>query len=203
MAGIGGTSRGECGYIGLYNCDVQAYGGMYGSGIGAGDAGTCNSICIGPGIIRVEATHGDGGIDAIGRGTTGSTLTSGEPDIHPSLVDDKGDPTRTIASASAADPLAAYKAWAKANGVSGEWNSVDSYGIANVFRYVFNKPTGDFAILDISFNEYGYVVIFTRPLVNGDGFTLAIVASANPDGTGIVVEHGLDPSSVTVIGETP
>lgn len=156
----------------------------------------------GPGITRVEATHGTGAADAIGCGANG-TLTSREPDIHPSLFDDEGDPTRTITSASGVDPLAAYKAWANTNGVSGAWDYVDANGIANVFRYAFDKPTGDFTILDIAFDEYGYAVVFTPPVVNAAGFGLLIVASDNADGTGIVVEHDVNPSGVTVIGETP
>ena len=112
--------------------------------------------------------------------------------------------TRTITPLSAMDPLAAYKAWATANGVTGDWDAVDAYGIANVFRYAFNLPTGDFDILGITFDEYGYAVVLTQPIVNvDDTFVFTIVASDNPDGVGAVVEHPLDPSGVTVIGETP
>jgi len=198
-AGIGSGYNAACGDISITGGSVAATGGENAAGIGTGRKGTCNSIYIGPGITRVEATRGTGAIYTIGIGASG---TCGTPEIDSSLLDDNGDPTRTITSASAADPLAAYKAWATANGVSGAWDYVDANGIANVFRYAFNRPTGAFPMItDITF-ENGYAVIVTQMPEATSGFVFTIVASANPDGTGAEVEHALDPSGVTVIGET-
>ena len=98
-----------------------------------------------------------------------------------------------------------YAAWATANGVSGAWDAVDANGIANVFRYAFNKPTGAFSepvLLDITFNEQGKAVILTPPLVNSAGFTFTIGASDNVDGTGNAASYPLNASGETVIDET-
>ena len=98
-----------------------------------------------------------------------------------------------------------YDSWATENGVSGEWNAVDASGVANVFRYAFNKPSGAFTdpvLLDIAFNEQGKAVILTPPLVNTDGFTFTIEASDNVGGTGNAASYPLDASGETVIDET-
>ena len=55
-----------------------------------------------------------------------------------------------------ADP---YAAWAAENGIAGAWNEMDEGGIYNVFRYLFDEPTGDIRIIDISFDAEGNVVI--------------------------------------------
>ena len=98
-----------------------------------------------------------------------------------------------------------YAAWATANGVSGDWDDVDASGVANVFRYAFNKPTGAFidpVLIDITFNAQGKAVILTPPLVNTDGFTFTIEASDNVGGTGNAASYPLDASGETVIDET-
>ena len=41
----------------------------------------------------------------------------------------------------------------------------DALGIHNVFRYAFGKPTGDFALLGITFNNDGKAVVVTPPLL--------------------------------------
>ena len=89
--------------------------------------------------------------------------------------------------------------------MSGAWNDTDANGVANVFRYAFNKPTGAFTdpvLLDIAFNEQGKAVILTPPLVNTDGFTFTIGASDNVDGTGNAASYPLNASGETVIDET-
>ena len=74
--------------------------------------------------------------------------------------------------------------------------------IHNVFRYAFNVPTGDFALLGIAFNDDGKAVILTPPLVNTSGFTFSVVVSDNVNGTGNVATYDLQPSGETVINET-
>jgi hypothetical protein len=86
--------------------------------------------------------------------------------------------------------------------LTGGWSAVDANGIANVFRYVFNKATGDFAvILGIEFNAEGKAVIKTPPVVNESGFTLNIKASDDLDGTGNTATYGLNPTGETLIDE--
>ena len=89
--------------------------------------------------------------------------------------------------------------------MSGAWDEVDANGVANVFRYAFDKPTGAFTepvLLDIAFNEQGKAVILTPPLVNTDGFTFTIEATDNVDGTGNAASYPLNASGETVIDET-
>ena len=106
-----------------------------------------------------------------------------------------GDETVTGAFPSA------YDLWAAANGL-GAWNATDASGIHNVFRYAFGKPTDDFVLLGISFNDDGKVVILTPPLVNGDDFAFSVVVSDNVNGTENVAVYDLQPSGETVINET-
>ena len=95
-----------------------------------------------------------------------------------------------------------YENWAAANGVAGAWDATDASGIHNVFRYLFNVPTGDFALLGIAFNDDGKAVILTPPLVNTSGFTFSVVVSDNVNGTGNSATYDLDASGETVINET-
>ncbi len=98
-----------------------------------------------------------------------------------------------------------YEVWASANGLSGAWDAVDANGVANVFRYVFDVPDGDFteeAMLDITFDENGKAVVKTPELVNGSGvFSITVIASDNADGTGNVVYYPLDGDGTTTINE--
>lgn len=207
-AGIGGGWEIPCGNITIEGGTINATGGGNAAGIGSGggDGYGWGTITIRQGITRVVATAGQYAPEPIGRGYSAPSSgdNSGEVILDGEFDDEMDGLTRTIIPHSAMDPLAAYKAWATANGVTGDWDAVDAYGIANVFRYAFNLPTGDFDILGITFDEYGYAVVLTQPIVNvDDTFVFTIVASDNPDGVGAVVEHPLDPSGVTVIGETP
>ena len=79
-------------------------------------------------------------------------------------------------------------------------------GVANVFRYAFDKP-GDFgatSMLDIGFGADDMAVVKTPPVVNSAGFTYQVLASDNPafDASGNVTAYDLDPSGATVIPET-
>ena len=96
-----------------------------------------------------------------------------------------------------------YSSWAAANGLSGAWDEKDANGICNVFRYVFNKPAGDFSetpLIGISFVD-GKPVIKTPVVVNTTGFTLSVMASDMADGTGNVTNYKLNASGETKIEE--
>ena len=96
-----------------------------------------------------------------------------------------------------------YSSWAAANGLSGAWDAKDASGIYNVFRYVFDKPVGDFSetpLMGISFVD-GKPVIKTPEIVNSSGFTLSVVASDFVDGTGNVMKYTLSASGETRIEE--
>ena len=89
------------------------------------------------------------------------------------------------------------------------WDARDANGVANVFRYAFDKGDDEnFAediIIGFEADETGRVAIQTLPVVNGKGiFTFTIVASDNADGTGNVIEYPLsvdDPEGITIIEE--
>ena len=101
-----------------------------------------------------------------------------------------------------ADP---YLAWAAANGITGAWNEKDASGIYYVFRYAFNKPTGDFRdkpLIDIGFDSDGKVIVKTPPVVNSDGFTYSVVASDDVAGTDNAKPYILSTSGETKINET-
>ena len=211
-AGIGSSMGGSCTGVEIEGGTVSAEGGGYGAGIGAGHSNgsghpaSCGYITISSGIACVTATRGSGSDsvepEPIGHGAGYSTC--GTPTVDPSLTDTTSldGNTRTITSGGSSS---GYTAWATANGVTGAWNATDANGIANVFRYAFNKPTGAFTepvLLDITFNAAGKAVIKTPPLVNTTGFTFTIVASDNLDGTGTTASYGLNASGETTIDET-
>ena len=63
--------------------------------------------------------------------------------------------------------------WSYMNGVAGAWNTADADGIANVFRYAFDMPSGTFSpITNITFNAEGKAVIATPIVVNTSGFSV-------------------------------
>ena len=212
-AAIGGGWEAACGDITITGGDITATGGPYAAGIGCGysyysaGTGSCGAITIGAGVVRIVATaivdNSDGEPISdndrgapIGAGGNGGIC--GTISIDPGLTDDNGFPVRTITGSG----FAGYVAWASENGVTGGWSAVDANGIANVFRYVFNKATGDFAvILGIEFNAEGKAVIKTPPVVNEAGFTLSIKASDDLDGTGNTATYGLNPTGETLIDE--
>ena len=201
-AGIGGGNRGStCGDIEILGGTITATGGDYGAGIGGGDVGSCGDITIGAGVTRVVATAGAGyGTQPIGGGD--DAVSCGYVTVDPSLTDDRGSPTRTITGGGSSSD---YTEWATENGVSGAWDAVDASGVANVFRYAFDKPTGPFTeppMLDITFNAEGKAVVKTPPLVNTTGFTFTIEASDAPDGTGNAASYQLNDSGETTIDET-
>ena len=91
-------------------------------------------------------------------------------------------------------------------GSSGYMRCDKGDGIANVFRYAFDKP-GDFdetPLLDIGFGADDKAVVKTPPVVNTAGFAYQVLASDNPafDANGNVDAYDLDPTGATVIPET-
>ena len=202
-AGIGtGDLSSSCGDITITGGSVTATGGTNGTGIGsADDTSSCGAITIGANIVQIVATCGSDSANPIGKGG-GDEASCGTVTVDSSLTDDNGSPTRTITGGGSGS---GYAAWATANGVSGAWDAVDADGVANVFRYAFDKPTGAFTdppMLDITFNAEGKAVVKTPPLVNGAGFTFTIEASDNVDGTGNGASYQLNDSGETTIDET-
>ena len=144
---------------------MTATGGTNGTGIGsADDTSSCGAITIGANIVQIVATCGSDSANPIGKGG-GDEASCGTVTVDSSLTDDNGSPTRTITGGGSSSD---YAAWATANGVLGDWDDADANGVANVFRYAFDKPTGAFTdpvLLDITFNAQGRAVILTPPLV--------------------------------------
>ena len=93
-----------------------------------------------------------------------------------------------------ADP---YAAWAAENGIAGAWNEMDEGGIYNVFRYLFDEPTGDIRIIDISFDAEGNVVIMTPPVKNPEGFAVSVVESSDVAGAAVTRRKPLDATGRT------
>jgi hypothetical protein len=137
-------------------------------------------------------------VEPIGHGDEYSTCVT--VTVASGLSDDHGASTRTITSGGSSSR---YATWAS-RWQLGAWNATDANGIANVFRYAFNKPPtlGNFTLLDITFDANGRAVIVTPPLVNTTGFTFTIEASDNLDGTGTAASYSLSASGETTIPET-
>ena len=107
-------------------------------------------------------------------------------------------PVRGFAGCSAGGSItydpSPYENWAAANGVAGAWNATDASGIANVFRYVFNVPTGAFTnppLLDIAI-EGDSAVVITPPVSNTVGFTVSVVESSDVAGATVTRRKPLD-----------
>lgn len=63
-------------------------------------------------------------------------------------------------------PSSGYDTWKETNSIEGNWD-VETDGIANVFRYVFNQPSGPFQLItNITFNADSHAVIWTPQMVN-------------------------------------
>ena len=97
-----------------------------------------------------------------------------------------------------------YDDWATLYGL-GAWDAADASGIHNVFRYIFDVPTGAITnppLLSISFDASGNPVIHTPPLnPAASGFDISILASDDLTGTGATT-YPLDPSGSTTIPAT-
>ena len=84
----------------------------------------------------------------------------------------------------------------------GAWDAIDANGIHNVFRYLFDKPSGTFEnppLLSISFDASGRAVIHTPPLnPSATGFDISILATDDLNGTGATT-YPLDADGETTI----
>ena len=204
-AGIGAGSLSGCGGIDVDYCTVTAVGGANAAGIGSGCGNSSvdsyvGDICIYIDITRVTATCGTGCDNPIGAGVDGDC---GDISIENGLDQSRTGNTLVITGAA----MAGYLDWASDNGITGDWDDVDAYGIHNVFRYAFDKPSGAFTdpvLLDIAFNAEGKVVVKTPPLVNGEGFAFSIMATDQAENVCCVpvATYPLNPSGETVINET-
>lgn len=84
------------------------------------------------------------------------------------------------------DPVVpGYGLWASENGIAGDWDAVDADGIANVFRYLFDKPAGTdgVGILALRRGDDGRPVVVTSPLVNASGFDCVLESAGTLDWT--------------------
>ena len=85
------------------------------------------------------------------------------------------------------------------------WNATDANGIHNVFRYLFDVPTGAFTnppLLAISFDASGNPVIHTPPLnPSAKGFDISILATDDLSGTGAIT-YPLNANGETTIPAT-
>ena len=144
------TERGTvstCTSVTITGGTITATGGWYGDGIGGRYGCT---VAIAPTITKIVATSGFQGQPIY--------ADEGRLTISSALTDTTSGSTRTLEPPvieSYADYAAAYL-----DGAAME--ATDASGIANVFRYVFDVPTGDFEepLIDIAF-EGGAVVVKT------------------------------------------
>ena len=91
-----------------------------------------------------------------------------------------------------------YETWAEENGITGAMDET-SGGIYNVFRYVFDVPSGAFAetpLIDIAFED-GKVVVKTPPVVNSDGVTVSVVESSDVAGKTVTATKAVDAAGST------
>ena len=71
-----------------------------------------------------------------------------------------------------------YETWADGKVVGGP--EAVTGGIANAFRYVFNRPTGSFStISSITFDASGHPVLTFPTFVNTNGVTLSVLSTTN------------------------
>ena len=112
-------------------------------------------------------------------------------------------PVRDFAGCSASGSVtydsSPYETWAAANGVEGAWDEADASGIHNVFRYLFDKPTGAFTnppLLDIAI-EGGSAVVITPPVSNTVGFAVSVVESSDVAGATVTRRKPLDATGRT------
>ena len=136
---------------------------------------------------------------------TGANLISGAEGTPVSETYVAGEWTRPVTAADGFTYYAAatgYETWAAANGVTGAWDATDASGVHNVFRYLFDKPSGAFEnppILSISFDASGRAVIHTPPLSpSATGFDISILATDDLAGTGATT-YPLDVDGETTI----
>jgi hypothetical protein len=224
--GIGGGEPNKpCGNIEILGGTIIARGGGPAAGaaaIGSNPGASYGNITIGPGVTEVIATVTDttayAHADPIGSGYGGGT--GGTITVDPSLYDVTSEDgltrriTRDAKAYAAAVASSAFETWkaeeiAKGASLSGAWDARDAKGVANVFRYVFDKADDeDFTesniVLGFETDGNGAVGIRTLPVKNGTKhFSVNLVASDNVDGTGNTIVYPLstDSDGITVISE--
>ena len=97
-----------------------------------------------------------------------------------------------------------YADWAEANGINGGMGEMDAGGIHNVFRYVFNVPSGEFAnppLIDIAV-EGDKVAVKTRPVANAEGVTVPVVESCDVAGETVTDTKPVAPAGNTTFTKT-
>ena len=131
-------------------------------------------------------------------------LAAGQATI--TVTSNDGGKTATCA-VTVAEPLTGYAAWAEENSITGAMNET-SGGIYNVFRYVFNVPSGAFEetpLIDIAFVD-GKVVVKTPTVVKSDGVTVSVVESSDVAGKTVTATKAVDAAGSTEFtksAETP
>ena len=140
----------------------------------------CDIAKTGPGTIVVTNawTSGTPTITVkAGGGTVTLPKTAAYARGTDTVVVTETDDTVTLGFAG--DITDPYAAWAAEHGITGAWDEADESGVYNVFRYLFDKATGGFKIIDISLDAEGNVVITTAKVVNPEGFAVSVDAPKN------------------------
>ena len=226
-AGIGGGGHGDGGTIAIDGGEVTAIGGKYGAGIGGGYTAAGGTITIDGGTVTATAGvddaqaigHGRGNGDAGTLAIDGMRVFASAEAAEPVASEARVDTCRSGWAKVEVCPhngdsgscpwcglVFAYAAWAADNGIAGAWNAKDADGIANVFRYLFGQPTGDFEdppMLSIEVEDGGQLVARTPPVVYTNGFDCVLSAADDPGWTDPTL-HSLDPTGETDLpGEPP
>ena len=152
-----------------------------------GDGGTARSVKKGYAIGTLpDATYEGHTLDGWFTSASGGTEISSETVVTGNVT--------YYAHWTEAPEATGFAAWAAANSITGAWNET-SGGVYNVFRYVFNVPSGAFAnppIIDIEFDAAGNVVVKTPPVVNSVGFAVSVVESSDVAGATVTATQPLD-----------
>ena len=201
-----------CGNIIISGGTVTATGGKGAAGIGSGGKnwqnGTmtravfCGDITIAETVTKVTAKRGADGFypgltlipAIIGAGIAedpygnANAPTCGTVTVAPELSDTTTGDTRIIERGAV---LSGYAAWAADNG-KGEWNE-KSDGVYNVFRYVFDVPTGNAgAQITNIVVEGGTAKVMTPKTKNTEGVTVWVVESSDVAGAFATKTNVLD-----------
>ena len=158
----------------------------------------CDIAKTGPGTIVVTNAW-TSGTPAITVSDDGGTVTLPKTAAYTrgtdTVVVTETDDTVTLGFAG--DITDPYATWAAEHGITGAWDEADESGVYNVFRYLFDKATGEFKIIDISLDAEGNVVITTAEVVNPEGFAVSVVETSDLAGNSVTDEKTIATSSNT------
>lgn len=158
----------------------------------------CDIAKTGPGTIVVTNAW-TSGTPAITVSDDGGTVTLPKTAAYTrgtdTVVVTETDDTVTLGFAG--DITDPYAVWAAEHGITGAWDEADESGVYNVFRYLFDKATGEFKIIDISLDAEGNVVITTAEVVNPEGFAVSVVETSDLAGNSVTDEKTIATSSNT------